>query len=367
MKTLVYIDHFKGVVQAASWEVLGLAKSFGTAVAVLFGSGLDAVCKTAFEMGADEVLLADDAGLTDYRAEAFAATLVSVCTAQNPDLVLLPTTTRTREIAAMAAMDLNTGVLVDLTGLTNADGKLTATRPIYEGKLEEHVVCSAKPVIATLRGRAFPRPAQDAARNGKPTKVPGKSESPTAVVGYEVAEQALNVSDASVVVSGGRGVSNNPSLTPPAGLDERGAEVWRAQQGFKLIGDLAAVLGGAVGASRAAVDGGYIPYSHQVGQTGKVIAPDLYIACGISGAIQHIVGIRSAKMVVAINKDAEAPIFKVARFGVVGDLYRDRAGTHRGLQEETGQVEPTRRRAPAKTKQGCTCATLFCDGWVPVY
>jgi electron transfer flavoprotein alpha subunit len=152
--------------------------------------------------------------------------------------------------------------------------------------------------------------------------VEAKTDAPVTVEGYEVAEQAVSVTDASVIVSGGRGVSNNPSLTPPDGLDEKQAEIWRAQQGFKLIGELAMILGGAVGASRAAVDGGYIPYSHQVGQTGKVVAPDLYIACGISGAIQHIVGIRSAKLVVAVNKDAEAPIFKVARYGVVGDLFQ---------------------------------------------
>ncbi len=322
MKTLVYIDHFKGQVQPASWEALGVAKSFGEASAVIFGSGLDALVKTAFEFGADEVLAADDAALADYRAEAYASTLSALASARTPDLILLPTTTRTREMAAMAAVDLNTGVLVDLTGLALEGDKLVATRPIYEGKLYEKAVCSGKPVIATLRGRAFPRPAQDASRSGSATKVETKAESPVTVEGYDVAEQAVSVADAGVVVSGGRGVSNNPSLTPPAGMDEKQAEVWRAQQGFALITELANVLGGAVGASRAAVDGGYIPYSHQVGQTGKVITPDLYIACGISGAIQHLVGMRNAKLIVAINKDAEAPVFKQAHYGVVGDLFQ---------------------------------------------
>ena len=321
MKTFVYIDHFKGEVQPASWEALGVAKSFGSASAVIFGSGLDALVKTAFEFGADEVLVADDPALVDYRVEAYASTLSALASAQTPDLILFPTTARTRELAAMSAMDLNTGVLVDLTGLSLNGDKLVATRPIYEGKLNETVVCSGKPVIATLRARAFPRPAQDKSKNGAATKVEAKTDSPVTVEGYEVAEAAVSVADAGVIVSGGRGVSNNPSLTPPAGMDEKQAEVWRAQQGFKLIGELAIVLGGAVGASRAAVDSGYIPYAHQVGQTGKVVAPDLYIACGISGAIQHIVGIRSAKLIIAINKDAEAPIFKVARYGVVGDLF----------------------------------------------
>ena len=322
MKTFVYIDHFKGEVQPASWEALGVAKSFGNASAVMFGSGLDALVKTTFEFGADEVLVADDPALVDYRVEAFASTLSALASSRTPDLILFPTTARTRELAAMSAMDLNTGVLVDLTGLSLNGDKLVATRPIYEGKLNETAVCSGKPVIATLRARAFPRPAQDQSKSGTATKVEAKTNSPVTVEGYEVAEAVVSVADAGIIVSGGRGVSNNPSLTPPAGLDEKQAEVWRAQQGFKLIGELATVLGGAVGASRAAVDGGYIPYAHQVGQTGKVVAPDLYIACGISGAIQHIVGIRSAKLVIAVNKDAEAPIFKVARYGVVGDLFQ---------------------------------------------
>lgn len=322
MKTLVYIDHFKGEVQPASWEALGVAKSLGEATAVAFGTDLQAVAKAAFEFGADAVLLAEDAALADYRAEPYASTLSALVAAAAPDMVLFPTTSRTRELAAMTAIDLKTGVLVDLTGLAMDGDKLVATRPIYEGKLVEKETCSAKPVIATLRARSFPRPNRNESASGSPQHVEVKGEALTTVGGYEVAEQALSVSDAGVIVSGGRGVSNNPSLTPPAGLDEHQAEIWRAHEGFKLVGDLATVLGGAVGASRAAVDGGYIPYSHQVGQTGKVVAPDLYIACGISGAIQHIVGIRAAKLVVAINKDAEAPIFKVARFGVVGDLFQ---------------------------------------------
>jgi electron transfer flavoprotein alpha subunit len=142
------------------------------------------------------------------------------------------------------------------------------------------------------------------------------------VLGYKASESGVSLTDAGVIVSGGRGTSNNGRLTPPAEItDEKQKEIWRAQQGFELIRQLAAVLGAAVGASRAAVDAGYIPYANQVGQTGKVVSPDLYIACGISGAIQHLAGMRTSKTIVAINKDPEAPIFKVARFGVVGDLY----------------------------------------------
>ena len=322
MKTFVYIDHFKGEVQPASWEALGLAKSLGTASAVIFGSGLDAIAKTAFEHSADEVFVADDSALTDYRAEPYASTLSALASSQSPDLILFPTTARTRELAAMSAVDLNTGVLTDISGLETNGDQLVATRPIYEGKVLEKTVCAGKPVMATIRARAFPKPEADPSKSGTATKVDVKSDALTNVEGYSASESAVNLGDAGVIVSGGRGVSNNPSLQPPAGMDDKQAELWRAQQGFALVTELAQVLGGAVGASRAAVDAGYIPYSHQVGQTGKVVTPDLYIACGISGAIQHLVGMRNAKLIVAINKDSDAPIFKQARYGVVGDLFQ---------------------------------------------
>ncbi len=321
MKTFVYIDHFKGEVQPASWEALGLAKTFGTAIALVFGSGLDEISKAAFEYGADEVIVVDDSALTDYRAEPYASTLSALASSSTPDLILFPTTARTRELAAMSAVDLNTGVLTDVTKFEIDGEQLVATRPIYEGKVLEKTVCSGKPVMATIPGRAFPKPERVSDKTGTFTKAAPKTDALTTVQGYSASESAVNLGDAGIIVSGGRGVSNNPSLTPPAGMDEKQAEIWRAHQGFALITELAKLLGGAVGASRAAVDGGYIPYSHQVGQTGKVVSPDLYIACGVSGAIQHIVGMRNAKVIIAINKDADAPIFKVARYGVVGDLF----------------------------------------------
>ncbi len=313
MKTFVYIDHFKGEIVQASWEALGVAQTLGSVTALVFGSGVGEIARAAIEFGAEEVLLADDAALADFRPETYASTLSAVLASHPTDLVLLPTTTRTREMAAMSAMDLNSGVLVDITALELEGERVVATRPIYEGKLFEKTTCAARPQFVTLRARAFPRPAREAGRNGVVTAVPATGTASTTVEGYAAGESGVSLADAGVIAAGGRGVSNNPSL----GLDEKAT----ALKGFEMLGELASVLGGAVGASRAAVDAGFIPYAHQVGQTGKVVSPDLYIAAGISGAIQHVVGIRSAKVVVAINKDAEAPIFQVARYGVVGDLF----------------------------------------------
>jgi electron transfer flavoprotein alpha subunit len=293
--------------------------------AVIFGKNVDAIATEAFKYGADEVLLADDTTLENYRSEPYTALLAKLAKDSSPEVILFPTTTRGRELAAMVAIDLNTGVLADVIGLEIQDGTLVATRPIYAGKLLSKVTCLTRPQLITFRGRIFTKPVPDASHTGTLTKVtPVMSEADilTKVESYAAGEAGVSLTDASVIVSGGRGVSNNPSLTPPSGLDEKQAEIWKAQQGFTLLGDLAQVLHAALGASRAAVDAGYIPYSHQVGQTGKVVSPDLYIACGISGAIQHQAGMRTSKVIVAINRDPEAPIFKLARYGIVGDLYQ---------------------------------------------
>lgn len=323
-KIFVYIDQFKGQALPASWETLGAGKNLGEVTALVFGAGVDSVAQEAFQYGADEVLVADDATLADFRTEPYASLLSKLAGEAAPEAILFPTTTRGRDLAAMVAVDLNSGVLVDVTAIEVVDGEILATRPIYAGKLFSKVKCSARPQLVTLRARAFAKPVADASRSGSPTKVAvavPEAEIATKVTGYAEGEGGVSLTDAAVIVSGGRGVSNNPRLEPPAGLDEGEQEKWRAQEGFKLVGALANALGGAVGASRAAVDADYIPYTHQVGQTGKVVSPDLYIACGISGAIQHLAGMRTSKVIVAINKDPDAPIFKLVRFGVVADLY----------------------------------------------
>ncbi len=324
-KILVFIDQFKGDALPASWEMFGAAEKLGgEVVALVLGADSQRVAEQAFHFGASNVFFRDDPNLEDYRAEPYADLLAQVARDQAPDVILFPTTTRGRELAAMSSIDLESGVMPDVTALEVEDGKVVATRPVYAGKLLTKTVCDASPLIVTTRVRAFRQPEADPSRAGTPVRVDAAStegELRTKVLGYSEAAGGVSLTDANVIVSGGRGVSNNPSLEPPADMDEKEEEIWRAQQGFKLVGDLASVLGGAVGASRAAVDAGYVPYIHQVGQTGKVVSPDLYIACGISGAIQHQAGMRTSKVIVAINKDSDAPIFKLARFGVVGDLY----------------------------------------------
>ncbi len=338
---VVYIDHVRGDAPPAAWEAVGAgvvlkAELGGSLKAIVLGKDVKALAEQALTYGVDEALFGEDDRLEDFRSEAYASALNGQL--GEADVVLFPDSARTRDLAGMLTVDLDTGLITDVTGLEITGGDLFTTRPIYAGKLMSKArVVDARPALITLRSRTFSTP--EATGGGEPTRIevdPG--EALTNVVELKPSESGVSLTDAGVIVSGGRGVSNNPSLEPPSDItDEKEIEIWRAHQGFKLVQDLAGVLGGAVGASRAAVDAGYIPYSHQVGQTGKVVSPDLYIAAGISGAIQHLAGMRTAKTIVAVNTDPDAPIFKLARFGVVEDLYKILPPLTEALRQRLGK------------------------------
>jgi electron transfer flavoprotein alpha subunit len=274
---------------------------------------------------ADKVLVSSDATLNGFRLEPYAALLSKLVEEQKPKAVVAIGTSRGRELLAASAADTNSGLLTEITSLeVGDDGAVKVARPVYAGKIvSEAVGTAAGTQYLALRGRAFKANEPNAGAKAETTTVtPALAEDAivTKIEGFEEEVGTVNLTDAAIIVSGGRAMANNPK-DAPAGVPD--AAVWKAQDGFEnTLKPLADVLGAAVGASRAAVDAGYIPYAHQVGQTGKTVAPDLYIACGISGAIQHQAGMRTSKVIVAINKDPEAPIFKLSRYGLVGDLYK---------------------------------------------
>lgn len=326
----VWIETFDGAAQPISWEALGagalLASSLNLPLAALvFGKNAAAVASAAAERGAARVFTCDDATLADFRLEPYAALLTKLIQQHTPRVVLAGATIRGRELIAAAAADVDGGLLPDVTALTVEDGgALTATRPVYAGKIISTVQLDAAGTqFVTVRSRAFaPAPVSGGASAEIVAVEPVLSEADitSKIESLAVESGMVSLSDAAIIVSGGRGIDTNPKEPPPGTPD---AKVWKAQDGFEnTLKPLAAALGAAVGASRAAVDAGYIAYAHQVGQTGKTVSPDVYIAVGISGAIQHQAGMRTSKLIIAINKDADAPIFKLARYGLVGDLYQ---------------------------------------------
>ncbi|MDX1991855.1 MAG: electron transfer flavoprotein subunit alpha/FixB family protein [bacterium] len=325
----VFIETVDGKAKNTSWEALGAGKlltsSFGVPVtALVFGPNAAMIAAEAGKYGADKAVVCEDATLTTYRLEPYAALLTRLVQEQQPKAVVAVGTSRARELLASSAADTDNGMITDAIDLSLEGGSVKVTRPVYAGKLLSDVVSSGEGTLfLTIRGRAFkPNAVSEGAQIEVTTVTPALTEDQitTKVEGFEAEVGTVNLADAAIIVSGGRGMANNPA-DPPSGVAD--PAVWKAQEGFKtVLQPLADVLGGAVGASRAAVDAGYIPYAHQVGQTGKTVAPDLYIAAAISGAIQHQAGMRSSKIIVAINKDPEAPIFKLARYGLVGDVYK---------------------------------------------
>jgi electron transfer flavoprotein alpha subunit len=274
----------------------------------------------AIAHGADKVLVAEDTTLANFRVEPYAALLAKAVRDAEPTAVLIGATFRGRELGPTLAVELDTGCIADCVALVLEDGQLVATRPIYAGKLlSKCLIPERRPQIVTLRVRAFPKPEPDSGRSGEIVRVdPALAEDDITVkvTGFRETEGGVSLADASIIVSGGRGVGG--------------------PEGFEPVRELAQVLGAAMGASRAAVDAGWVPYEHQVGQTGKTVSPDLYVATGISGAIQHQAGMRTSKVIVAINKDPEAPIFKLAHYGIVGDLFKVVPALTAALKEKLG-------------------------------
>jgi electron transfer flavoprotein alpha subunit len=316
---LVYVDYVRPSstalavrkVKPVSWELMGKAREFadrlaGPVVALVVGHQVADLASEAIAHGADWVLTADDAAFAEFRAGACAAALKAAIRAADPRLILAPATPGARDAAALAACALGIGLASECQGLAlDDDGSLLADRPVFGGNIIATIAFAGRPQMATVRPRTFPPPIPDGSRSGEITPLAvelGELEDREEILAVQTSEAGeLSVDTASTIVSGGRGV--------------------KGPEGFAPLRELAEVLGAAVGASRAAVDVGWIPYAHQVGQTGKTVHPDLYIACGISGAIQHLAGMTNAKVIVAINKDREAPIFNIATYGIVGDLF----------------------------------------------
>lgn len=329
MSIYVWIESYSGRANPGSWEALAaaaaLAENLGSGLtALVFGENARAIAAQAGCFGAENAYICTDEVVNEYRLEAYAALMTELVKQHQPAFVLAVASSRGRELLASSAADTQSGLIADATDLRLDMGRIIATRPAYAGKVSMEMTSNSATTYITVRARAFQPPPKDANATVSLEEIqPALSMNDITVEAETFTDTAenVNLTEAAIIVSGGRGMANNPKKVPPD-HDAGDPNVWKARDGFNnTLRPLAAVLGAAVGASRAAVDAGYIPYEHQVGQTGKTVNPDLYIACGISGAIQHQAGMRGSKIIVAINKDAEAPIFKLARYGIVGDLY----------------------------------------------
>lgn len=310
----VFVEQADGHPATVSWELLGIGAQLtadlnGKLAAVVLGEGVKPLVNEAFAYGADIVYLIDDPVLARYRTEPYLHAMAALAGKYHPEVLLLGATTMGRDLAGAVATTLRTGLTADCTGLTidPTSKLLEQTRPAYGGNIMATILCETRrPQMASVRPRVMPMPKKDAARTGRliEEKLGMKEdEVGSRVVEYHREEAGeFRIEDAEVIVAGGRGMGS------PAG--------------FKILQELADVLGGVVGASRGAVDSGWISTAYQVGQTGKTVRPKLYFACGISGAIQHLVGMQTSDVIVAINSDPNAPIFKVANYGIVGDMYK---------------------------------------------
>jgi electron transfer flavoprotein alpha subunit/NAD-dependent dihydropyrimidine dehydrogenase PreA subunit len=310
----VFAEQRQGRLMNVAVELLGegrrLSDSIGTKLcAVLLGENVRELADLLFEYGAETVYMADDPLLRDYRTDAYTKVISDMIRDYKPEIVLYGATHIGRDLGARIAARVNTGLTADCTKLEidPEDKKLLQTRPAFGGNIMATIICpDNRPQMATVRPGVMNKATRCCGRTGELVEFKTdlkESDIRTRVVKIRKAsKKAVPLEDADIIVSGGRGLGS--------------------AKGFELIEKFAEKFGGVVGASRATVDAGWIPHEHQVGQTGKTVKPTIYFACGISGAIQHLVGMQNADIIIAINKNPEAPIFGVADYGIVGDLYK---------------------------------------------
>lgn len=308
---LTYAEVKDGKLAPVAKEIVGAARKLadqksGIVTSIVIGDKVASLADELIKFGADKAIVCESSSLADFVDESYAKIISEIAQNQKPMVILGGATFPGKFLFGRLSAMLSSGLAADITALEWDGDNILATRPAYGGKAIIKVSPAGPgPQMATLRPKAFPEPSRDENRTGEIANLPfdeAKYGSRTKVLQHvSEGDQQISLTDADIIVSGGRGL--------------------RGPENFKLVQDLAAELGAAVGASRATVDAGWIPYAHQVGQTGKTVNPKLYVACGISGAIQHLVGMQSSKTIVAINRDPEAPIFKVATYGIVGDLF----------------------------------------------
>ena len=306
----VWIEQEDGRADAVAWQAMAAARNIagdlgGSLNAVVFGDGVGDIARQAIAAGADGVYASDDPSLGRYRVEPYAKLLSRILENEPPSVILMGASTAGLELSAYVSALTGAGLAPDCTDLRIEGDQLVAVRPALVGNLVSTVTFKGTGHrFVSVRRNIFQPADADASRSGEVVEVPAVlagDEIPTSVESVETSDGSVSLTDANIIVSGGRGVGG--------------------PEGFAPVRELADALGGALGASRAAVDAGWIPYAHQVGQTGKTVQPDLYIACGISGAIQHLAGMKNARVIVAINKDADVPLYQYAHYGIAGDLF----------------------------------------------
>ena len=322
----VFIEQTEGEPARVSWELLGKGRELADAidtplVAIVLGENVESLCHEAFAYGADQAILVDAPVFRHYRTESYLRALCHLIDGRKPEIILMGATGLGRDLAGAVATVVGTGLTADCTGLAVDEKRnLMQTRPAFGGNIMATIMCDKfRPQMSTVRPHVMPLPERQAGATGEIVRVDCPVEERDIltkvleIINDKKGKDHVDVAGAEFIISGGRGMM---------GPDN-----------FAILKELADELGGVVGASRSAVDAGWMPHDRQVGQTGKTVRPKIYIACGISGAIQHLVGMQESDLIIAINRDKEAPIFEVAHYGIVGDLFQVVPELTQGIRE----------------------------------